>query len=171
METTLLTSPDESSATERVGIARPLIVFLVFAIAGPLVGGVFTIAVLLIAMSQGPDGPLLAGGMEEFEKAAILFVKIVYFVGGLQAVFVALVALLATVLRWGSRASFLAVVVASLVAGIGFVSLMVSNSNTPFLSVQSFISLGVHVATGIVCWLIAHGILRLFGKALLPKGN
>ena len=70
--------------------------------------------------------PLFAGAMEleELEKAAVLFVKIVYFVGGLQATFLACVATLATILRWSNRVSFLAVVVASVVAGIVAVMVM-----------------------------------------------
>ena len=62
----------------------------------------------------------------------------------------------------------MAVVIAGLVTGIGFVSWMVSNSNTPFLSIQSFIFLGVHVGAAGGCWLIMQGILRLFRR--VPAG-
>jgi hypothetical protein len=47
---------------KRVGMAWPLIVFLVFAILGPLIGGVIAVAALLMAMSLGPDAPSLKGG-------------------------------------------------------------------------------------------------------------
>jgi hypothetical protein len=160
-----MTPANTSSTTERVGIARPLIVFLVFAILGPPIGGVIAVAALLMAMSLGPDAPSFKGGAEEFEKVAVLFVKIVYFVGGLQAAFVALVALLSTTLRWRGLVSFLAVVTAGLAAGIVFV--MVVDRRAPPLAFVIFV--GVHVGAAIGCWLIAQGALRLFRQRPAPN--
>jgi hypothetical protein len=159
-----MTPTNDKVAVQRVGIVRPLIVFLVFAIVGPLVGGVLALAVLLVVMSTGPDGPLWTGGMDELEKAAVLFLKIVYFDGGLQAVFVGLVALIATILRWRDRIFFLAVAIASLIAGIAFVW-----ATDPTAPAAAFsIIVGVHIATGIVCWLIALLALRLL-RGRSPK--
>jgi hypothetical protein len=156
-----------SAATDRIGIARPLIVFLVFAILGPLVGGALGVAVLLTAVSLGPDAPLLRGGMEELHKAIPLFVKISYLLGGIQAVFLGVVAMVATILRWKDLGSLLSVIGASLVAS--FVFVMLVDPRAPRLGFYIF--LGVHLGAGIACWLIALVISRLFGRALRPASN
>ena len=162
-----MTSPDQSAAAERGGIARPLVTFLVFTIAGPAVGGAIVLVIALMAMARGPDGPLFQGGMDEFQKAIPLFLQLAYLVGSLQAWFLAFVALLATILRWTDRVSFLAVVIAALIAGIAFVIVVDPRA----YAVAFFISVGVHVGASIVCWLLAKAILLLSGKALRPKGN
>ena len=156
-----------SAAANRVGIARPLIVFLVFAILGPFGGGALGVAVLLTAMSLGPDAPLLRGGMEDLHKAIPLFVQISYLLGGIQAVFLGVVAMSATILRWRSLGSLLSVIGASLVAS--FIFVMLVDPRAPRLGFYIF--LGVHLGAGIACWLIAQVVLRLFGKALRPAGN
>ena len=160
-------SRNDKTTTGRVGIARPLTTFLVFTILGPAIGGAITLVFAMIAMSLGPDGPFFQGGMEEFQKAIPLFAKLSYLAGSLQATFVAVVALLSTILRWSDRVSFLAVVIASVIAGVVFVMVVDPRA----YAVAFFISAGVHVGAGIGCWLIAQGILRLFGKALIPKGS
>src|SRR5262245_47003545 len=101
-----MTPINDKAIVQRVGFVRPLIVFLVFAIVGPLVGGLLALAVLAILILTGPDGPLWTGGMDELEKAAVLFLKIAYFVGGLQSVFVGLVAAVATILRRSNQIVF-----------------------------------------------------------------
>ena len=156
-----------SPAANRVGIARPLIVFLVFAILGPLVGGALGVVVLLTAMSLGPDAPLLRDGMEDLHKAIPLFVQISYLLGGIQAVFLGVVAMLATILRWRALGSLLSVIGASLVAS--FIFVMLVDPRAPRLGFYIF--LGVHLGAGIACWLIAQVVLRLCGRALRPAGN
>jgi hypothetical protein len=163
-----MTPTDDKATAQRFALVRPLTVFLIFAIVWPLVGGLLALGVLLIMMSTGPDAPLSLGGMDELEKASVLFLKIVYFVGGLQAVFVGLVALIATVLRLSERVSFLAVAIASLAAGIVFV--FVTDPRAPVIAFSVIV--GVHVATGIVCWLISQLALRLFrGRAPKAAGT
>ncbi len=162
-----MSAPHDKAPAARVGVARPLTTFLVFTILGPAIGGAITLVIALVAMARGPDGPFFQGGMEEFQKAIPLFVKLSYLAGGLQAAFVAFVALLSTVLRWNGRVSFLSVVIASLIAGVVFVMVVDPRA----YAVAFFISAGVHVGAGIGCWLIAQAVLRLFGKALMPKPN
>jgi len=149
---------------------RALTAFLVFAVAGPPIGALIVLSAAVIAMSYGPEG-LGPFKLDEFGKVVALGAAIAYVLGGLQALFVAVVAAVAQALRWPGWGSFLAVVIAGLATGIGFVSWMVAGSNTPFLSIQSFIFLGVHVGAAIGCWLIAEGILRLFAKVLQRKSN
>ena len=99
----------------------------------------------MIAMSLGPDGPFFQGGMEEFQKAIPLFAKLSYLAGSLQAAFVAVVALLSTILRWSGRVSFLAVVIGSVVAGVNVIVMVV---DPRAYAVAFFISAGVHVGAG-----------------------
>lgn len=153
---------------------RALTAFLVFAVAAPPIGALILFVAIVAAMLLfGPEGTTFfsGSGMGEFGKAVVLIAAASYLFGGLQALCVAIVAAVTQALRWPGRATFLAVAIAGVATGIGFVLWMVSNSNTPFLSLQSFIFLGVHVGAAVGCWLIMQGILRLFGKALRLGGN
>jgi hypothetical protein len=142
---------------------RALTAFLVYAVAGPPIGALILFGAVVIAMYYGPEGlAWLQGSMEEFARGAALVTAVAYLFGGMQALFVAIVAAATQALRWSGRAIFLAVVIAGLMTGVAFMLLMVSKSNTPFLSLQSFIFLGVHVGAAIGCWLITQGTFRLF---------
>jgi hypothetical protein len=152
---------------------RALTALAVYAVAGPLVGALIVFAAAMIVMFYGPEGmpSFRDSSLEEFGRGVTLLAGLAYLVGGLQALFVAIVAAATQALHWPGRAAFLAVMIAGFMTGIGFVSWMVSNSNTPFLSIQSFIFLGVHIGAAVGCWLITQGILRLFGEALRPESN
>lgn len=118
-------------------------------------------------MLFGPEGrAAFTGTADDFGRAVTVVAGLAYLVGGLQALFVAIVAAATQALRWPRRATFPAVVIAGLVAGIGFVSWMVSISNTSFISIQSFALLGIHISAAIGCWLIMQGMFRLMRRVI-----
>jgi hypothetical protein len=164
-----MTPSSGETADDGVGIARPIAVFLVFVILGPPIGSLILLVGVMIATLAAPGPWPFQTGAGEFGVVIALFAVFSYLVGGLQALAVAFVALIAHVLRWPALASFLSVVAASLVAGVVALATIGATTPTPTRGYGALLFLlGIHVGSGIGCWLIAQGLLRAFPRRRPP---
>jgi glucan phosphoethanolaminetransferase (alkaline phosphatase superfamily) len=152
----------------RPSALRALATFLVFVPVGPLVGLVTVTAV--IALDRSSRLVQLATNPENFIRLTMLYLSLSYVFGGIPA---ALVGLVAAVTQYRSRlqrAPLRAVLLASFMAALIFLaafsipSASWEREPTSFITALALTVLGLHLTAGIVCWLIANGLLRLSGS-------
>ena len=145
----------------RPSALRALATFLVFVLVGPVVGLVTLTAV--VAFDRSSRLVELAANPHNFIRLTMLYLSVSYLFGGIPA---ALVGFVAAVTQYRSRlqrAPLRAVLLASFVAALILIAVL----SFPNLSVPLGIVLtlvGLNLTAGIVCWLIANGLLRLSGS-------
>ncbi|HKS61199.1 MAG TPA: hypothetical protein VJT13_05855 [Xanthobacteraceae bacterium] len=151
---------------------RALVTFLVFVLVGPVVGLVTLTAV--IALERSSRHFELAANPDNFIRLTMLYLSVSYLFGGISA---ALVGLVAAVTQYRSRlqrAPLRAVLLASFVVALIFVvafSFPYPFWDAPVPLAISLTLVVLHLTAGIGCWLIANGLLRLFGSRNAPAAS
>jgi hypothetical protein len=149
--------------------ARGFLVFVVFAALGPpLVGLIIFLVGFAMATSKVQQ---MAHARSLFEFATLVM-AISYWVGGLQAIVVGVVAGIAQSRARSHLVPLVPVLLACLVAGAGFMVVVYLRSVQPPLLFTTAAFVGLHLVAGLLCWFLSNAILWPFrnrnGKASIP---
>jgi hypothetical protein len=149
--------PVRGSAVQALGV------FLIFAIVGPLLGG-FMALIFLLLFGHRPVISEVTFGEIGFLVTGIMRVVVAsFFVVGLQAAGMGLVAAGSQIMVGKPRVPFIPVLLASLLLGAA-ATFIVMNPLSPPRPDPAIVTaaLAIHLGMGLLCWLIANVMLQAF---------
>jgi hypothetical protein len=161
-----VTHTDDMASSPSVNV-RPLVVFIVFAVLGPPMGAFILIGGLLMIGINASQLPQMPSAFE-FAKGMALVTPFSFMLGGVQAAFVALVAAFVNAFRPSGLLPFWPVLIASFLAGAGFVVVIAAYQSNGGLFL---LFVGLHIAAGFGCWLIANAVLWRFRRRPTSTGS
>jgi hypothetical protein len=140
---------------------KTALVFLIFLAAGPPLGGLalWTIAVVLGRIPAALSMHDLSLHLQALSVVALAS----YIFGGVQAQFVACVAAIVQSMSRVGLVPFLPILLAALLAGgANAAFLVMRNERQPLWDLVPLI--GLHVGSGLLCWLICNAVLWPFRR-------
>jgi hypothetical protein len=147
---------DNLSAAEGA-TPKTALVFLIFLAAGPPLGSLLLWASAIV-VGYGIRSLLAHDLSFHLRSIGILMVSS-YAFGGLQALFVAVVAAIAQSMSRAGLVPLLPILLASLLAGAAHAVFgLVKSELQPRWDVLSFF-VGLHIAAGLLCWLVCNSVL------------
>jgi hypothetical protein len=143
----------------------PLAVFLVFVLLGPPIGFVVFVLEMNVAEwlglvpSRSHGGGRFTIGLDAILGPAVIS----YLVGGVQALFTALVALISLGRNAGTRISLWAILLASGASSAPYVLLIGRSSSPDALGAALFVS-SWHLGAGLGAWALSTILIGIAGK-------
>jgi hypothetical protein len=149
--------------SEAVGATpKTVLVFLIFLAAGPPLGILVFWAIVIVLR----DAPLSFStyDLSLHLRSFGVFTVGSYIFGGLQALFVACVAAIAQSMSRAGLVPLLPIILASLFVSAAFAVFVAVKSMSLFFGVVPLLFLGLHVGSGLLCWLICNTVLWPFRR-------
>ena len=163
-----MSADHEALATPpRPSALRALATFLVFVVVGPLVGLVMVAAI--VGLNKPSKLVQLANNPDNFFRLTMLYLLLSYWVGGIPALLVGFVTAVMQYCSPLQRVSLRVVLLASFVTALIFLAAFSippaswEQQPTSIITALALVVVVVHLTAGTVCWLIAGGLLQLFG--------